>query len=171
MTQKINHHLKQYLNVHKSNPHVRIKKNGLVAFNNDSKKYWSIQILNTQKRKKPSYMVDRYFQWLATESKNIISVSFKDKSYSLYVKFLKNPVLILTIQTSTDQKVVLHVTGGLLAKKKQKGTFSFSLSDDKQIVVALESFEPRLPWMIYRITQAPIHEFVMKKFQIKTVGE
>ncbi|OIJ18971.1 hypothetical protein BKP45_14695 [Anaerobacillus alkalidiazotrophicus] len=170
MTQKINHHLKQYLDVLKSNYHVKIKKNGLVAFNNDSKRYWSIQILNIHNRKKPSYMVGSYFQWLATESKNIISVSFQDKSYSLYVKFLKTPVLILTIQTTTNQKVVLHVTGGLLAKKNQIGTFTFLMTEKgERFIVALERFEPSLPWWVYRITQAPIHEFVMKRFQMKNV--
>lgn len=161
--------LQQYVDQLKPNNDVKINKDGLVATSQNAKKYWSIQLLKDQDFKDPLEVAQNYFQWLAQASMNVIKVTCENHTYKLYIHLLPTPVLILTLSNLSNDKAVYNVTGGLLAKKNQAGTFVFSRSIEKKqdYVIALEQFEPKLPWLLYRVTQAPIHEWVMAKYQQK----
>ncbi|MCT8137928.1 hypothetical protein H1D32_09275 [Anaerobacillus sp. CMMVII] len=123
--------------------------------------YCSIQVVKEQLP--PLELTKTYFHWLSTASKKLIKVTFINHQYQLFIRFIPKPLLVLTLQQQTPEKVVLGVTGGLLATPKQKGTFTF-MKRNKCSIIALEHFQPRLPWWFYRATQAPIHELVMIYF-------
>jgi hypothetical protein len=142
-----------------SNYKVTLKQSRLIAVSNRLKRYCSIQQLNNEIR--PLDLAKMYFDWLTTASKKMIMVNEINDSFELSFRFLKKPLLILKLEDQDDEKAQYLVTGGLLAKKQ--GTFTFYRFKGISII-ALEHFQPKLPWWVYLVTQAPVHEFVMIRF-------
>lgn len=152
--------LKQYHSSLQKEYKVKLKKNRLLAFSHRSKKYCSIQLLQTNQS--PLDLARTYFQWLEKSSKKIITAKEIGEKWALC--FLHFPLLTLKLVGNHETKATFKVVGGALAKQEDQGTFTFIHSTEGTIV-ALEHFSPRLPWWLYFITQAPIHEFVMVQFQ------
>jgi hypothetical protein len=52
-----------------------------------------------------------------------------------------------------------------LAKSDTWGRLEFrQVLDEQTLIVAVHDFEPRLPWWIYRSTQAVFHAWIMRRF-------
>lgn len=149
-----------------SDHHLRLKGDRVIGINNHLKTYCSIQLINTDEIT-PLCVADDYFQWLAATSKKIVRVKYQENTYKLYFCLINKPLLTLTLREANDKKALFFVSGGLLAKKNQNSTFAFLRSENNntEIIIALERFKTRLPWLLYRITQAPIHEIVMRLYQ------
>ena len=166
MKQSINASLNEYAEKY---DHYRVltKENRFYAINDKVKTYCSIQIIKCSTPTPTFEIAQSYFEWLNRASKSIIKTTFEKNTYKLYFRFFKKPLLSLTIIKNSETETTFAVSGGMLAKQNQKGTFTFKkvTESDKHYVIALEKFEPSLPWLLYRLTQAPIHEFVMEKFQ------
>lgn len=70
-----------------------------------------------------------------------------------------------TPERSWSNRQLFYVRGGLLAKKTTRGRLEFrDILSGEAVLAAIHDFEPRLPWYIYRATQALLHLWVMKKF-------
>lgn len=143
------------------------KRDSLVKIDNFSKTYCSIQLVTNNEKSLPIDVAHTYFNWLTSVSKKIFIAKYKKETYKIYVFFLKNPLLELSLLEINKHKVIFKISGGILAKQNQLGTFSFLRSSENEYAIALERFAPRLPWFFYKLTQAPIHEIVMKQFQKK----
>jgi hypothetical protein len=37
--------------------------------------------------------------------------------------------------------------------------------DNEYVITAIHEYVPKLPWAIYKLTQAKLHLYVMKKFE------
>lgn len=61
-------------------------------------------------------------------------------------------------------RFVYGIVGGWLAVRDQAGTFEFRTMGERAALTIVRDFEPRLPWWIYRLTQAFAHAFVMWAF-------
>jgi hypothetical protein len=77
--------------------------------------------------------------------------------------------LTLSEARSTDDRALLYVTGGLLAvvdpEGRRRGRLEFrEVLGRSAAIAALHDFVPRLPWIVYRVTQAPLHLRVMESF-------
>lgn len=169
MKQTINISLDEYVGKYNSSHRVHLNSTALVGINDAEKTYCSIQVIHCNRVFRPDQIASEYFNWLSSTSKSIIKVKFENNSYKLYFRYFKKPLLILSQTKNDEHKISFTVTGGLLSKKNQKGTFTFKkVENDLNFIIALEQFESSLPWYLYRCTQAPIHEFVMKHFQ-KTI--
>ncbi|WNF35174.1 hypothetical protein RJD24_11880 [Bacillaceae bacterium IKA-2] len=169
MKKTYNPSLVQHINHLQIDHHLQIKKDRLIGINNHLKTYCSIQIINEAEEIKPLYVADRYFQWLATKSKRLIRVQYQENTYKLYFCLINKPLLTFTLKEADNTVAVFWISDGLLARKNQKGTFSFLRSENgkAEFIIALEQFKTSLPWFLYRITQAPIHEIVMSQYQKK----
>ena len=67
---------------------------------------------------------------------------------------------------SDKNRQLFYITGGYLTKRTNRGWLEFrSILDDSYIITAIHEFVPRLPWVIYKFTQAKAHLLVMKKFE------
>ncbi|EIC20369.1 NAD(P)H-binding protein [Thiorhodovibrio frisius] len=73
---------------------------------------------------------------------------------------------------STSERRVYRIAGGLLARPNAPATeqalprFEFqSLLDGRYTMAAIHDYAPALPWAIYRFTQAPLHLWVMRRYQ------
>ena len=71
------------------------------------------------------------------------------------------------IQNRSDKnRQLFYITGGYLTKRTNRGWLEFrSILNDKYIITAIHEFVPRLPWIVYKFTQAKAHLLVMKKFE------
>lgn len=169
MNNLCNPSLKQYINKLRNNHHLSFKHDNLVAINKHFKTYNSIQIISEPSETNPLEVADNYFKWIASTSRGLIRVQNQEDTYELYFCLINKPLLTLTLKKTDDVIAVFLVSGELLAKQNQKGTFSFlrSESNKSEIIIALEQFETRLPWFLYRMTQAPIYEIVMSQYQNK----
>lgn len=159
--------LVQHINYLQRDHYLQIKKARLIGINNKLKTYCSIQVINATSTISPLNMAEDYFRWLTATSKEIIQVQYQENTYKLYFCLLNKPLLTLTLKEANDTKALFFVSAGLLAKQNQNGTFAFLRSENNnaEFIIALEKFKSRLPWFLYRITQAPIHEIVMSQYQ------
>ncbi len=88
---------------------------------------------------------------------------------SFHVTPLPKPVLELTYAPDRSQpdRALFYVTGGLLydANAGSRARLEFrSVLDGRYLIAAIHDFAPRLPWGLYRLTQAVAHLFVMGRF-------
>lgn len=76
---------------------------------------------------------------------------------------------LLTLQyikdRSDDRRQLFYIINGRLVKRKDYGWLEFrNVLDGKYVITAIHEFVPALPWYIYVLTQARVHEWVMKSF-------
>lgn len=159
--------LKKHINKLQNDHQLTFRDDKFIAVNNHLKTYSSIQLITETCETNPLYAADHYFQWLASTSRGLIRVEKQESTYKIYFCLVNKPLLTFTLKESDGTVAVFLITGGLLARQNQKGTFSFlRTEDDKaEYIIALEQFKTRLPWFLYRLTQAPIHEMVMSQYQ------
>lgn len=110
-----------------------------------------------------------YMKWLPTFFPLFLRVEIKEnqKKVNFYFRFFTKPLLELTfVKNSLDlQREKFHITGGLLTRTTNTGWLEFRQLDHKKTtLVSIHEFYPRLPWLLYRFTQAPLHRFVMISF-------
>ncbi len=105
-----------------------------------------------------------YVDWLDT-AVSLVSVERIDGT--AVIRSAGVPVLILReAKGRSDQTSCwLDVADGLLVGGEAKGHFEFrQMMDGAHVMAVLRDFEPRLPWPVYRVTQALAHAAVMKRF-------
>ena len=115
-----------------------------------------------------------YMRWLDGFAGPLIRVRVDGDTASFWVRPLPRPVLELTRsrERSTPDRALFYVTGGLLADDTGgratgagRARLEFrSVLDGAALIAAIHDFAPRLPWGLYRLTQAVAHLFVMAQF-------
>lgn len=89
-----------------------------------------------------------------------LKVSFQLWTWSL-------PLLLLEFapHASTSDRALFYVRGGALARGAQSGRLEFLMVPGTQeVLAAVHDFRPRLPWWLYVISHALVHELVMWAF-------
>lgn len=113
-------------------------------------------------------VADTYFHWLPRWLRPFIWVTRTASGWSLGLVGVASPLLELSLDEarSDDDRAVFRISGGLLrAGASEQGTFEFRSVLAGQFVMTLVSdFEPRLPWLLYKFTQAIAHGQVMRAF-------
>ncbi|UCZ51576.1 hypothetical protein LGQ02_11915 [Bacillus shivajii] len=136
----------------------------------NNKSVTSTQKIHVHNQQTANTISETYFEWLPKFAK-IVSLNKRKNFYILQLKRTTIPLLQLQqVQNKSSKpsisEYVIH--GGFLNKKSVQvnyGRFWFLLSPDKKYVyTSIVHFQPSLPWVIYTLTQSPIHELVMKHF-------
>jgi nucleoside-diphosphate-sugar epimerase len=121
----------------------------------------------------PEKIAEFYFRWLPKLFFNLLSVKAhtlrshaiqdREAEWSLGFNFLKLDLLRLKVRNSHS----FSVSGGALAKRKnQNGVLEFRvISSQRCVLTCVLNFQPRLPWTIYRFTQALLHLWVVGRFR------
>ncbi|WP_157865736.1 NAD(P)H-binding protein [Bdellovibrio bacteriovorus] len=79
-----------------------------------------------------------------------------------YVRLL---ILEYSPERSWSHRQLFYVRGGLLAQKTVRGRLEFRETlGGKAVIAAIHEFKPRMPWFLYRWTQALFHIWVMRQF-------
>ena len=68
-------------------------------------------------------------------------------------------------ERSASDRQLFYVTGGALARPAARDRLEFRVTPDaRHLLTAIHDFVPRLPWWLYRLTQALVHRWVMGRF-------
>ena len=126
----------------------------------------SVQRIVNPAKKSASWVAQRYPIWLSTTFQRLIKV----ENYEQRLKFNLFGVCLLQLEyvyeRSDINRQLFYITGGFLTKRKDLGWLEFrSILGGAYIITAIHEFVPRLPWFIYRFTQAKSHSIVMKRFE------
>lgn len=120
-------------------------------------------------RKTAEWVAREYFAWLPKWMGFFLQVRAEGERYSIDLKLFKDrPLLIferLPDRSWSDRQVFL-IKGGLLARDNVTARVDFrEVLGGTTVLIALHDFSPRLPWFLYRLTQARLHLLVMNSFR------
>lgn len=141
---------------------ARLKRSALNSIENNVR---SIQRLPSFPHHSSAWLAREYLRWLPQFFRYIIHVKIRGEIADFY--FLKFKLLELTHvkERSNSDRHLFFITGGLLCKRVDHGWLEFrQINHKKWTLTGIHEFVPTLPWWLYRLTQAPLHSFVMKRF-------
>ena len=126
----------------------------------------SIQRIYNPKKYDTKVVAKYYPIWLSKIFAGIINSNFDGQFLRFYVL---NTILLelkLIDDRSSKNRQLYYITGGILTKRKDLGWLEFrSILDNEFIITAIHEYVPKLPWFLYKLTQAKIHLYVMNKFE------
>lgn len=113
-----------------------------------------------------------YLRWLDAHFwGHWLSVRESDgEVYEIGVPWLEQPIFVFQRDPERDgaDRALLHVRGGLLARS-DGGALEFRQVVDEHgmrglILAQVEGYHPSLPRWLYRLTQEPLHQAIMRRF-------
>ena len=139
----------------------------LFRFKASSRMVRSIQRLPLPAGRDAAWVMKEYLAWLPKYLAPLIKVQV-DGGRVRFSMFSQKPVLLelrISEERSSDDRVLLYITNGLLAAREDHGRLEFRVTRDRKFALAaIHNFTPSLPWYIYIFTQARLHLFVMNAF-------
>ncbi|TDM41637.1 NAD-dependent epimerase/dehydratase family protein [Macrococcoides goetzii] len=149
-----------------------VKRKGIVAQTQNSK---SNDVRSIQRTLMPSsWTVERvskhYFAWLSDMALDFVEVKENDGRFEIYGVQKHILTLEKDDEKSDDNRIVYNITGGVLhhAHVDSRARMEFRrLKGTDTLIIALHDYEPTLPWLVYMLTQAPIHHLTMKIFDVE----
>ena len=115
-----------------------------------------------------AWATNEYLRWLPRGLNGLIRVERLSDDEICFRVLSRGPVLLrlsMLPHRSEPSRNVLRVTGGLLARETKRGRLEFrQVLDESTLIAAVHEFVPRLPWWIYRVSQAHFHRYVMYRF-------
>lgn len=110
-----------------------------------------------------------YLRWLPIGLRGLVSVREGNSpdEVEFLARGLGSPLLLLRYEAgrSTPDRQIFSVNGGLLSRRAGRGILEFRrLPASRTLLASVHEFEPRLPWWIYRNSQAVFHVMVMRRF-------
>tara|TARA_Y100000768_G_scaffold388999_2_gene389978 strand:+ start:13121 stop:14494 length:1374 start_codon:yes stop_codon:yes gene_type:complete len=128
----------------------------------------SIQRLETPKLSNATAVANFYFEWLPHFLNPLIKVIKIENRVDFKLLGLKTPMLSLEYspERSSPDRQLFYLQNCLLAYGEGRGRLEFRDSIDNRVTIAaIHEFKPKLPWFIYKYTQALVHLWVMKSFR------
>jgi len=128
----------------------------------------SVQRMVTLFRSPVETVADIYFGWLKSFLSWFFEVDIVPRSrVSIRLKGLKAPLLVFDYSKdrSTEGRVLYYISSGILARPNKKGRLEFrDIYGGLYKIIAIHEYEPRLPWLLYKFSQAWVHLLVMRAF-------
>ncbi len=126
----------------------------------------SVQRIFNPKKQNAQWIAKYYPIWLSKKFAGIINPKFDGSSLSFNLLGINLLELKLIEDRSTPNRQLFYITGGVLTKRKDLGWLEFrSILKNEYIITAIHEYVPKLPWLIYKLTQAKMHLYVMKRFE------
>ena len=115
--------------------------------------------------------MEYYFEWLEETSGTLVRIKHYKDTYYIYFKHSNKPLLQLQRERHDigDDIIQFKVVGGTLAVNmyEDNGILEFRrFKKTNEFMVHLFNYIPRIPWGIYYLSQAPIHNVTLKGFEI-----
>lgn len=108
-----------------------------------------------------------YMEFLPQLRPRVVNVEVKGDWVYFCNRFPRFPLLTLEYspERSWHGRQLFYVRGGLLSQKIGRGRLEFrEVLNGKACLSAIHDFKPRLPWYLYKYSQALFHLWVMKEF-------
>ena len=118
-----------------------------------------------------AWVAGNYFRWLERALwPFVVTTCDAEGSWTVSLRAPRRRLLSLrklAVQ-STAQRQVYRIAGGLLSRSDGPGCARFefqTLLGERYTMAAIHDYAPALPWPLYRWTQAPIHGWIMVRYQ------
>lgn len=108
-----------------------------------------------------------YTQFLNSYFKGLIAVTTTGNQTTFRIRETQKALLILeySVERSSPDRVLFYIKGGILDKGRDRARLEFRrCRHEDSLIVAIHDFSPKLPWYIYKYTQAIFHLKVMRAF-------
>ena len=127
----------------------------------------SVQRMRLPPGRDADWAADEYIRWLPSATGWLLPLRISESDGVLSFKlFSRGPSLLRIARKPNASRPVFRVLDGLLARESPRGRLEFrTVLDGSTLIVAVHQFVPRLPWWIYRATQALGHAWVMARFR------
>jgi len=129
----------------------------------------SVQRLPSLPEHDARFVSDEYMRWLPRFFRWLIRVEREvgTARITFSLALLRKPLLVLEFIDLGPSRArdKFHIVGGLLSKTTTTGWLEFrQVASKRYTLAAVQEFVPSLPWIIYILTQAPLHAWVMRRF-------
>ena len=126
----------------------------------------SVQRIENPARFNAQWVAQYYPVWISKRFAGLINPQYDGS----YLRFYLLGMMLLELQLiedrSTPNRQLFYITGGILTKRTDLGWLEFrSILDNQYVITAIHEYVPKLPWGIYKLTQAKLHLYVMRKFE------
>ncbi|UXR78180.1 MULTISPECIES: hypothetical protein [unclassified Staphylococcus] len=106
-----------------------------------------------------------YGRFLRTLNGRLINGVYDGENFTILLAPFNLPLIRMQHAQQSDRvnRVVMNITGGLMvgaSERQPRFEIRRCPQDAAQCLIGLHDFVPRLPWGIYKYTQAPIHVIV-----------
>ena len=129
----------------------------------------SVQRMRLPADKDAAWAAAEYTRWLPHAFARLLRVDVDaQRECKFCIIGMKTPLLVLSYAAdrSTPDRQLFYVTGGMLSLAHQRGRFELrEIGTSRTLLTAIHDFGPRLPWFVYRYTQAVFHGWVMSAFR------
>ncbi len=129
----------------------------------------SIQRLPPMPDHDTRFISNEYMAWLPHIHRFFVRVHREERPTRLTfsLAFWPGPLLVLELieDASGEHRDTFHIVGGVLSRTTTTGWFEFrQIAQRRHTLAAIHGFVPSLPWLIYLMSQAPVHAWVMHYF-------
>ena len=129
----------------------------------------SIQRLPPMAKVDSRFISAEYMAWLPRFFRAVVRVHRipGESRITFSLAFVAQPLLVLEHMEdgSGPDRDKLHIVGGWLSKTTTTGWLEFrQVANRRYTLAAIHEFVPALPWLLYLVTQAPLHGLVMARF-------
>lgn len=129
----------------------------------------SIQRLPRLENRDCHWISTEYMRWLPDSFLSLIRVESDKRTGCVKFQLRGVPLPLLELQLvkgdPSQEREKFHIVGGLLTATTDTGWLEFrQIEGGKYTLSAIHEFVPRLPWPIYRTTQALVHAWTMRRF-------
>jgi len=126
----------------------------------------SVQRIYNPRKYNAQWVAKFYPMWLSKRFAGLINPRFDGSFLRFYLFGIMLLELQLIEDRSTPNRQLFYITGGKLTKRTDLGWLEFrSILDNEYVITAIHEYVPKLPWWIYKLTQAQLHLYVMRKFE------
>lgn len=126
----------------------------------------SVQRISNPAKYNAQWVAQYYPNWLSKRFAGLINPKFDGSFLRFYLLGIMLLELRLIENRSTPNRQLFYITGGKLTQRTDLGWLEFrSILNNEYVITAIHEYVPRLPWSIYKLTQAKLHLYVMRKFE------
>lgn len=117
-------------------------------------------------------LAESYTNFLNRITLNVVNSDFNEDNFTISVPCLNKDLLLLSkdFKASNNERILYRIVGGDFALDSDGGNARLEfrrLPNSDACIIALQEYEPTLPWWVYKYTQAKVHKSVMNLFKFK----
>ncbi|MGW7926469.1 NAD-dependent epimerase/dehydratase family protein [Staphylococcus xylosus] len=117
-------------------------------------------------------LAESYANFLNRITLNVVNSDFNEDNFTISVPCLNKDLLLLRkdFKASNNERILYRIVGGDFAFDSDGGNARLEfrrLPNSDACIIALQEYEPTLPWWVYKYTQAKVHKSVMNLFKFK----
>ncbi|MGI2254185.1 MULTISPECIES: NAD-dependent epimerase/dehydratase family protein [Staphylococcus] len=151
---------------------TKTQKKGKTSRKGDIKDVRAISRVVLPKDVNMIQLAESYANFLNRITLNVVNSDFNEDNFTISVPCLNKDLLLLSkdFKASNNERILYRIVGGDFALDSDGGNARLEfrrLPSSDACIIALQEYEPTLPWWVYKYTQAKVHKSVMNLFKFK----